>query len=333
MQSATALLAAAGAVGANLVFAQLPASAASRTFDFSYTAIVRSLPADAGRVEVWLPYPQTDAHQTIHRVRVSASAPVEIAREPEYGNEAIHLVFEKPAAQEIPIVVSFIATRRDYVRALTPAGTTAESPGDLARFLKPDRLVPIDGRIREMALQVTKGKRTDLEKARAIYEHVTLSMKYDKSGEGWGRGDALWACDSRRGNCTDFHSVLIGMARAVGIPAKFAIGFPLPAERGEGEIPGYHCWAELYVKGIGWVPVDSSEASKHPEKREYFFGAHDENRVQLSVGRDLALRPRQKGDPLNYFVYPYVEVDGQAYTAVDKKFAFHDMAPAAAVSR
>jgi len=327
MKPATAAL----VVAAALCLA-LPASAASRTVELSYTAIVRNLPAEAGRVEIWLPYPQTDAHQTIHTVRVEAPAPVEMAREPEYGNEAIHLVFERPAAREIPVVVTFTATRREYARPLTQATTTAEPPENLSRFLKPDRLVPIDGRIREMALQVTKGKRTDLEKARAIYEHVTLSMKYDKSGDGWGRGDALWACDSRRGNCTDFHSVLIGMARAVGIPARFEIGFPLPPERGQGEIPGYHCWAELYVKGIGWVPVDSSEASKHPEKREYFFGALDENRVQLSVGRDLALRPRQKGVPLNYFVYPYVEVDGLAYTAVDKKFAFRDAAPAAAVS-
>jgi transglutaminase-like putative cysteine protease len=310
-----------------------PATAASRTFDFTYTATVRNLPAGAGRVEVWVPYPQSDAHQTIHSVRVETPAPIEIAREPEYGDEAIHLVFEHPAAQEIPIVVAFTATRREYVRPLTPHAMSAESPGDLARFLKPDRLVPIDGRIRELALQVTKGKRTDLEKARAIYEHVTASMRYDKSGEGWGRGDALWACDSKRGNCTDFHSVLIGMARAVGIPAKFAIGFPLPAERGAGEVPGYHCWAELYVKGIGWIPVDSSEASKHPEKREYFFGAHDENRIQLSVGRDLTLRPRQKGEPLNYFVYPYVEVDGHPYATVDKKFAFRDVAPPGAVSQ
>src|SRR4029453_6206567 len=103
--------------------------------------------------------------------------------------------------------------------------------------LQPDRLVPTNGRIRQLALDVTKGKRSDVEKARAIYEHVTRTVKYDKSGTGWGRGDALWVCDARYGNCTDFHSLIIGMARAVGMPAKFAIGFPLPAQRGSGDIP------------------------------------------------------------------------------------------------
>ena len=104
-------------------------------------------------------------------------------------------------------------------------------------------------------------------------------MKYDKGGTGWGRGDALFACDARRGNCTDFHALVIGMARSVGIPARFAVGLPLPHARGSGEIPGYHCWAELYVRGRGWVPVDASEAVKGPGQT------------------GLLLRPPRRGPP------------------------------------
>src|SRR5258708_40263848 len=110
-------------------------------------------------------------------------------------------------------------------------------------------------------------------------------MGYGKSGEGWGRGDAMWACDSKRGNGTDFHSVLIGTMRSSGIPARFEIGFPLRENRNEGDIPGYHyCWAEFYVEGIGWVPVDASEVSKNPPKRDYFFAAVDADRVMSTYG-------------------------------------------------
>ena len=144
-------------------------------------------------------------------------------------------------------------------------------------------------------------------------------MRYDKSGTGWGRGDALFACDARRGNCTDFHALVIGMARSVGIPARFAIGLPLPAARGAGEIPGYHCWAELYVEGRGWVPVDTSEAAKDPARRDYFFGHHDENRLEFSRGRHLTLVPAQQGPPLNFFVYPYAEVDGKPHEAIERE--------------
>jgi hypothetical protein len=77
---------------------------------------------------------------------------------------------------------------------------------------------------------------------------------------------------------------------------------------------------------MGWIPVDASEASKDPSRREYFFGAHDENRVEFSRGRDLILKPAQQGEPLNYFVYPYVEVDGKPYTGAQYKFRFADIA-------
>ena len=70
-------------------------------------------------------------------------------------------------------------------------------------------------------------------------------MKYSKEGKGWGRGDSDWACDSKFGNCTDFHSLFISLARSQKIPAKFEIGFPLPDKRGAGDIPGYHCWAKF----------------------------------------------------------------------------------------
>ena len=90
----------------------------------------------------------------------------------------------------------------------------------------------------------------------------------EKSGTGWGRGDAMFACDARTGNCTDFHSYFIALARAVGIPARFAIGATIPADKTEGTIEGYHCWAEFFADGR-WVPVDISEAWKKSSVRRF----------------------------------------------------------------
>jgi transglutaminase-like putative cysteine protease len=120
------------------------------------------------------------------------------------------------------------------------------------------------------------------------------------------------------------------MARSQGIPARFEVGFPLPADKHSAEIAGYHCWSDFYIDGKGWIPVDISEAWKHPEKRDYFFGAHDVNRVQFSTGRDLQLNPSQNGKPLNYFVYPYVEVDGHEYANFSLAFSFADVGNAVA---
>jgi len=93
------------------------------------------------------------------------------------------------------------------------------------------------------------------------------------------------------------------------VPARFEIGFPLAPQRGHGSIGGYHCWAFFFSDEYGWVPVDISEADKHPELKDYYFGNLTEDRVTFSSGRDITLVPKQHAGPLNFFVYPYVEVD------------------------
>jgi transglutaminase-like putative cysteine protease len=187
--------------------------------------------------------------------------------------------------------------------------------------------VPIDGKVRDLAAEVTRGRVTDLEKARAIYDYAVSTLKYDKTGAGWGRGDVLYACDEKRGNCTDFHAVFVGFCRAVGIPARFQIGFSIPPDKTAGEIAGYHCWAEFYLPDRGWIPVDASEAGKNPALRDYYFGAHDAHRVQFSQGRDIRLNPPQSGERLNFFIYPYVEIDGRGHGDVEKRFSFRDVEP------
>lgn len=303
--------------------------AASRRFELTYRAVVEEVPKDAGEVRIWLPYPTDDEAQEVEVTEVSAPYPTRVETEPEYGNSILYLEVGEPDGEPIPVEIRARVHRNEKVRKDFGRGTGdgGEPPPEVARWLEPDALVPLDERIRGIAAEATEGAETDLEKAKAIYDHVLETMRYDKSGEGWGRGDIYWACDAKTGNCTDFHALFIGLNRAVGIPAKFAIGFPIPADRGQGEIGGYHCWAEFWLDGYGWVPVDTSEAWKDPDRRDYFFGAHDENRVEFTEGRDLVLSPRQAGDPLNFFVYPYAEVDGEPWGAVSQSFTYRDLAP------
>jgi transglutaminase-like putative cysteine protease len=317
---------------ATLALASGPAR--ERDFTFEYQATVTDIPRGAQRVELWIPVPHDDPYQRIAALHVETAYPYKVSTG-DQGNAILHLQLDHPKETSIPVTLTFQAARWERVQELGSVAAKMEAtpPSDLARWLKPDRLVPIDGQIRTWAREVVDAAHagTDLEMARAIYNHIVATVKYDKTGKGWGRGDIYYACDARRGNCTDFHAIFIGYARAMGIPARFAIGFPLPADRGQGQIGGYHCWAEFYAKGIGWVPVDASEAAKNPDKREYFFGAHDENRVEFSKGRDLTLMPRQQADPLNYFVYPYAEVDGKEYSGIETRYSYHDV-PAGAVA-
>ncbi len=68
----------------------------------------------------------------------------------------------------------------------------------------------------------------------------------------YGRGDAVYACGVRTGNCTEFHSFFISLARSVGIPARFSIGASIPSDRNEGGLDGYHCWVEFYRQMVAY---------------------------------------------------------------------------------
>jgi len=306
----------------------------SRTFAFTYQVHVPATKDPAGKFLLWLPLPQQDAYQKIQDLQIESSVAYSEGHESEYGNS--YVLFQPIPAQldsGFDVTVHFVATRFEHKVPLDSASAklvamNSSSAPDLQRYLEPDKLVPLNGVIADLAKQQTAGDTNTLVKARHIYDYVVATMRYDKSGEGWGRGDAVWACTSKRGNCTDFHSLFIGMMRSSGIPARFEIGFPLPESKDEGDIPGYHCWAEFYLNGVGWVPVDASEAWKNPAKRDYFFGAHDVNRVFFTYGRDLRLSPDQHGDPLNYFIYPYAELNGKPVSGLQTHFSFRNVSPA-----
>jgi transglutaminase-like putative cysteine protease len=262
---------------------------------------------------------------------VKNDLPLKRTREPRFGNAIFYAATQKASKTEYAFDVTYDIVRKER-RSLGESRNTppiTASATEQNTFLQPDRLVPTTGRLAVIAAEQVSGRGTPIQRARALYDYTFANMRYDKSGAGWGRGDAEWACDAKRGNCTDFHSLFMSMARSQKIPSRFEIGFPLPDTKSSGDIAGYHCWAEFYDPQNGWVPIDISEAWKHQDKKDYFFGAHDANRVQFSVGRDLVLAPRQSGEPLNYFIYPYIEVGDKKWENVANAFSFADL-PASA---
>jgi transglutaminase-like putative cysteine protease len=299
----------------------------SRHVTFHYAFSVSSV-QPGQKIELWFPQAHSDQFQDVKILSINSDLPLKKARESRHGNLMFHAVAENATKAEYKFDVAYDVVRHERIglpRDGVQPHLIKASLRETDEFLSPDKLVPVTGKLADIAQKQVEGHNGTLDRARALYDYVFTTMRYDKSGTGWGRGDAEWACDSKRGNCTDFHSVFIAMARSQGIPARFEIGFPLPANKTSGEIAGYHCWAEFYESQYGWVPVDISEAWKDQGKKDYFFGAHDVNRVQFSLGRDLVLNPAQAGEPLNYFVYPYVEVDGKKWGSVLNDFSFADV--------
>jgi len=285
-----------------LIVLTTSAFASSRTWEATYVARLADIPAGIEKLDVWIPLPQSTPFQKISDVVIESPYTFVLHREEVWGNEYAHAAVPAPPSS-IEVRVKFNVVRTEVTR-----DAVTGKPGDLNTALRADRMVTLSPRVRKLADEVTAGKSSTEEKARAIYDHLVSTMTYDKVAPGWGQGDTERACDIRKGNCTDFHSLFMSLARAKGIPSRFVIGFPLTAA--DGVARGYHCWAEFWLEGKGWVPVDASDASKNAKLRDYLFGNLDAERVQFTTGRDLVLNPAT-AEPLNYFIYPRGEAKGQ----------------------
>jgi transglutaminase-like putative cysteine protease len=268
-------------------------------FEFVYRV---KLPAITGEARVWIPLAKTDAFQNVQVEKLNIPMKWEKVQDRDYGND-ICVLDPEPDDSGKTIEVRYHVVRKEKAKY-------AASSTETGHYLRPEKLVPINETFRTLAEKAAAGKTDDLERAKGIYDHVMSRMRYDKSGTGWGRGDAMYACDARTGNCTDFHAYFIALARSIGIPALFAIGATIPADKNEGTIDGYHCWAEFLADGQ-WVPVDISEAWKNPKLADYYFGHNPANRFELTKGRDLVVDPEPASGPINFLVYPLLEMNGE----------------------
>ena len=303
-----------------------PTNPRSRQFRLDIGATITGLPAGS-TVRVWLPIPPSTRDQSVKALVPSLPARGQRNKESKYGNQILYFQKKVEAAGSLRFNTPY-QVRRHEVRALKVSkGQQNElSPAEKKLYLSPNQKVPLAGKPLALLAKVDLAKDPPLDLARQLYNRVDEHVRYDKSQPGYGNGDVLWVCNSKFGNCTDFHSLFISFARSQGLPARFEIGFPLPEKRGAGSIGGYHCWALFHIDSYGWIPVDISEADKHPEMKEYYFGNLTENRVTFTKGRDIDLVPQQTSPSLNYFVYPHIEVDGKQWPRekIQLKFTYQD---------
>jgi transglutaminase-like putative cysteine protease len=290
----------------------------SARYELTYRVDCSSLGETVGRLRLWIPLPRTDSFQRL--VRYDVDAPVGFAElTDDFGNRMLYLQPKSGDTSAKDVVVRMFVERK-VARTLVSA-SSASGIDDPAKYLGATSKVPLGGVVGALARKVSAGISDPSQRVRAYYDHVVSNMRYSKVGTGWGTGDAVRACSAKYGNCTDFHSLLMGLSRSQGIASRFIIGFPVPSEKMEGRIAGYHCWAEVFDKTTGWIPVDASEAFKSG-RRDAYFGTLPSDRVAFSVGRDLTLRPPQSDAPINFFVYPYAERDGRAIPKVPWSLTF-----------
>jgi len=282
--------------------------------------------------QLWIPYPLSDRDQLISKVKVTGDyAESAVYSDQVYSTPMLYARWDKGSATR-KLTLSFHVVRQEVMRRDFPSQEVAWDPADYAMYLKPTSLGPIDGQVKVLADQITQGKTGVLEKAKAIYDWTCETMYREPKTRGCGPGDVCSLLLTPGGKCTDIHSVFVALCRAAVIPAREIFGIR-QGKKAEEDISSWqHCWAEFYLPGYDWVPVDPADVRKMMLKeklelvdaktthyRDYFWGGWDQYRVKLAMGRDLQLNPPQQGDSLNTFGYPYAQVGNTTLDWLDPK--------------
>lgn len=278
-------------------------------FKVSYTTKIINPPKGGGKVDIWIPLPQSDDEQEITHLSVFSPHAFNINEERYYGNRMIYLK-QKILKKNDNITITYSMMRK------TSGAITDEGEDFKKHLLLTDR-EKWDENITAFADQVVGGGKSPIEIGRKIFYALADILTYDKEVPGCGEGRSIWTFVNKRGKCDDFHALFKTMMIYKGVPAKWeqGIAFPYPSvisKSGnfEGDCTGAHCWIRFYTGEGRWLPVDVAEANKRKDLRDYFFGTLSPNRFKVSTGRDIILNPPQAWEPLNSLPYTYVESDG-----------------------
>lgn len=295
-------------------------TATTECYEITDSVKIVDLPAGAARLDIWMPLISDDPHQRVLDRSIEAPCSGRVNRDPEYGNTMFHLSSD---AGPVELTVRTRVIREQLALDMSEhrVGTLRGRSDAWHRHLLPEQHVTVDEASAERARDIV-GKETNLLKqARALYDHVVGFMSYDAEKQSW-VGSSEHALTCQVGNCNDIHALFLSLARSIGIPSRMVMGFALEAPDGDDdcEVCGYHCWAEFFAPGLGWVPIDASCVCKYDKGP--LFGDLELNHIAFSRGRDLLLTPPQGGERLLYLASAYAEVDAHKHTGIERKLTF-----------
>lgn len=158
----------------------------TRTLRFTYNFTVKEIPAGAKRVRVWVPVPQTDQHQTVRVMAIKAPVKTRMTKDPVYGNQIMYAEIANPTTDKAEFTPDYMMTRREYSRGDYAQLEQADKkpavvPASMNRLIAPDTLIPTDGKIKELAVEVTGSQSGTVAKAKAAYDYFFTNMRYDKN--------------------------------------------------------------------------------------------------------------------------------------------------------
>ena len=300
--------------------------------------------ADA-KTQAWIPVPAVNERDWFKSLgsEWTSNGRAALVREPKYGAEMLHVEWTDGEKSPVVEVTSRIATRDRAIDFAMPGRPAPLSAAEHELNTQGTELIPVDRIVKQTSDKIVANAKTDIEKARAVYEWIVDNTFRDAKVRGCGIGDiaAMLRTGDLGGKCADLNALYVGLARAAGVPARDVYGIRVAPSRfgyqslGAGTeviTKAQHCRSEVYLAGFGWVPVDAADVRKvvleepptnlaidDPKvvaARKALFGSWEANWLAYNFAHDVAL-PGSSGPKLGFLMYPQAETAGMRLDCLD----------------
>ena len=318
--------------GAGRLLADVGSATGWRTFELTTQVEVLQ---PSGPTRIWLPAAlivRTPFQKTLTNRFSAEGGTAEMIHSKADGLGMIAARFPAGARPALTLT-SRISTKNYAIDLSTPGKARKLSHEETQHYLRPTKLLPTDGIVKSTADEITSGAKTDLEKARSIYEWIVENTFRDPKTRGCGLGDIRFMLESKNlgGKCADLNALYVGLARAASLPArdvygirvaKSNLGYKSLGAATDNVTKSQHCRAEVWLNDYGWVPVDPADVRKvvleeppgnRPldddmvrRARARLFGSWEMNWMAYNFAHDVAL-PDSPGAPLGFLMYPQAE--------------------------
>jgi transglutaminase-like putative cysteine protease len=272
--------------------------------------------------ELWIPvFESMSDYQKAQAPVATGGGRISLVRDARYQAPLAHVSWAHPGGDRTVKVVQTVSTRD---RRGDGVVLTAEEQ----RFwTAPVASLPTDGIVGETAHRIVLGRTDPKVKTRAIYDWVVDNTFRDAATRGCGVGgiDNMLRSGFLGGKCADINSLMVGLCRAAGLPARDAYGVRLGPSQitkvlgtsSADSTHAQHCRAEVWLQGEGWFPVDPADVRKVvldgkaavdsplvKAERERLFGSWEMNWAAYNHATDIALPGAPQPPRENFLMYP-----------------------------
>ena len=327
---------------AQAVFADNTTADGWRTFEVTTRAEVLK---PAGTTKIWLPaalIATTPFQKTTSNKFTADGGEARMIESQAAGLGIVAATFP-PDVKPVLTLVSQVSLKNYSVDLSKPGPVRPLPSAQMGYFLQPHKNMPTDGIVKAKSAEITQSSKTDVEKARAIYEWIVDNTFRDPKVKGCGRGDIRVMLETGYlgGKCADLNALYVGLARAAGLPArdvygirvaKSELGYKSLGASSEKVTKAQHCRAEVYLTQFGWVPVDPADVRKvvleeppgnRPlndemvtNARKRLFGSWEMNWMAYNFAQDVEL-PGSSGAPLAFLMYPQAQTTDGMVDSLD----------------